>query len=70
MPRLTVKLQQEERDALLYMAQQERRHPQQQAGLLIRHGLETAGYLERDAAALQAQTTEQEAGNAAAKGAG
>ncbi len=43
--RLSVPLTTSERDALLYLAQDERRDPRDQAALLVRRGLESAGYL-------------------------
>ncbi|MBP8056843.1 MAG: hypothetical protein KA314_13480 [Chloroflexi bacterium] len=62
---IAVTLLEDERKALTLFAQQHKRHPRQQAALLIRQGLETAGYLQADAAALEAESLEQEIGNAA-----
>jgi hypothetical protein len=45
MMRLAVTLEQEERDALLVLAQQERRDPRDQAAMLIRRELERMGLL-------------------------
>ncbi len=43
--RLTLSLQQEERDALRQFADTERREMRDQAALIIRRALESAGYL-------------------------
>lgn len=45
MPRITVKLLIDEREALLRLAQQERRDPRAQAALIIRRELEREGLL-------------------------
>lgn len=70
MSRITVTLYERDRQALIRYAQDQYRDPRLQAALLIRRGLEAAGYLPENAAALQAQAIEKEAGNAAANEAG
>jgi len=49
MARVMVTLYQDEREALITLAQQERRDPRQQAALCIRHELERRGLLPADA---------------------
>lgn len=46
MRRMTVSLRQEEREALLALAEQERRDPRQQAAVLIRQELERYGLIQ------------------------
>lgn len=46
MARVTITLNQEERDALIKLSERERRHPRDQAALIIRQGLEQAGFLD------------------------
>lgn len=48
MLRITVPLQIDERDALISLAQRERRDPRDQAALIIRRELERAGLLPAD----------------------
>lgn len=45
MRRMTVSLQQDERDALIVLAEHERRDPRAQAAMLIRRELERRGLL-------------------------
>lgn len=45
MPRMTLVLLQDEREALLTMARRERRDPREQAALMIRRELEREGLL-------------------------
>lgn len=45
MAQITIPLKANEKAALLFLAEQENRDPRQQAGLLIRQGLERAGLL-------------------------
>lgn len=46
--RISVDLQPEEGQALLVLARRARRHPRQQAALLLRHALERRGLLKRE----------------------
>ena len=45
MPRVTLSITEEEREALVSLARKERRDPRAQAAIEIRHALERAGYL-------------------------
>ena len=47
--RVTITLQEEEKDALLVLAEQEKRDPRRQAALIIRQELERRGLLQCDA---------------------
>jgi hypothetical protein len=46
MARVTITLRQDERQALIDLAQQERRDPRQQAAIIIQRELERMGYLQ------------------------
>lgn len=70
MATLKIVLPIDEQEALQILAQRELRDPRAQAVLLIRDGLQRYGLLSANAAALQAQAIEKEAGNAAANEAG
>lgn len=45
MPRVTLSITEEEREALVSLARKERRDPRAQAAIEIRNALERAGYL-------------------------
>jgi len=53
--RVTIYLDQQERDALSNLAQRERRDPRDQAALIIRHELQRAGLLPADTSTAQPQ---------------
>ena len=58
--RIGVMLQQDEREALIRLAQQERRDPREQAAVLIRRELQRCGFLEDSSDQTPSQATQND----------